>query len=81
MPSHISSTPPPGGCPSSPPLDVSTATPSTVIDATSRLRLDDSLDSVGYRIPRSSSLYGRIRTVGGIGHEKNSVVFVGELKQ
>ncbi|GMS87134.1 hypothetical protein PENTCL1PPCAC_9309, partial [Pristionchus entomophagus] len=42
MPSHILSTPPPGGSAS---LDVSSATPSTVIDATSRLRLDDSLDS------------------------------------
>ncbi|GMT15812.1 hypothetical protein PFISCL1PPCAC_7109, partial [Pristionchus fissidentatus] len=42
MPSLISSTPPPGGSHS---LDVSAATPSTVIDATSRLRLDDSLDS------------------------------------
>ncbi|KAF8363886.1 hypothetical protein PRIPAC_90809 [Pristionchus pacificus] len=41
MPSHISSTPPPGGSS----LDVSSATPSTVIDATGRLRLDDSLDS------------------------------------
>ncbi|GMR39674.1 hypothetical protein PMAYCL1PPCAC_09869, partial [Pristionchus mayeri] len=42
MPSHISSTPPPG---SSSSLDVSAATPSTVIEATNRLRLDDSLDS------------------------------------